>query len=215
MFYEGDSVRYQGQGRGLIPCGTLEIRPTGGPDATVNHIGDGTGLAYSQTVFAASGNAQFVGRRARGSESTPDVMQTNDVMASFEGRGWSPVGSFTAARASVRIAASETWTATAQGAQINVLTTPNGTVAIATRWVFTNAGNLIANTDNAVDIGATAANRPRSIFVATRVQVEADGAAGVTSGLCLTNQTVGGAPGAATGTIPVNVNGVLRNVHFS
>lgn len=40
----------------------------------------------------------------------------------------------------------------------------------ANRWVLNSSGHFLANNDNAYDIGATAANRPRTVYVGTGVQ---------------------------------------------
>ncbi len=87
----------------------------------------------------------------------------------------------------------------------------------AVQWQIPSTGHLTAITDNNNDIGQSGANRPRNIYAATAVQVEAD------QGLRLTNQTDGAA--AAVGTLtnapaagdpviwaPIFVNGNLR--HF-
>lgn len=96
-----------------------------------------------------------------------------------------------------------------------------GTTGAASIFFFTNSvvnwgidagGILFANTDNALDIGVTGAVRPRSIYVGTSIQIEAN------NGLKLTAQT--SAPGAGLGTLtnapsagdpdfwlPVTING--------
>ena len=42
----------------------------------------------------------------------------------------------------------------------------------AARWRFTNAGHFLAQTDNAFDIGAAGANRPRDLFVARNAVID-------------------------------------------
>lgn len=87
------------------------------------------------------------------------------------------------------------------------------------QWNIQAAGHLFTGTalDNQLDIGASGANRPRSIFVGTSMQIEAN------QGLRLTNQvngagagagTLANAPAAGNPVIwtPIFVNGVLR--HF-
>lgn len=83
------------------------------------------------------------------------------------------------------------------------------------RWRVDSSGNFLGNTDNTLDIGATGATRPRTIYLGTSVQIEAN------AGLVLTNQTSG--PGAAVGTLtnapsagdpdfwlPVSINGTAH-----
>jgi hypothetical protein len=107
--------------------------------------------------------------------------------------------------------ATENWTAVARGSALVWSTTPNGAASPVERWWIRNVGHLQPDIDNILDIGAAGATRPRRIYCATALQIEADGAAGLTTGLCLTNQTVG-AGGLATKSFPVNVNGALFNV---
>lgn len=86
------------------------------------------------------------------------------------------------------------------------------------RWIVgTTNGDFVANTDNATDIGATGASRPRSIYVGTSIQIEAN------QGLRLTNQvdgaaaaagTLGNAPSAGDPAfwIPITLNGNTRYI---
>lgn len=85
------------------------------------------------------------------------------------------------------------------------------------RWRIASDGFLRALTDNSLDIGDTGANRPRTIYVGTSVQIEAN------NGLKATNQVNGAA--ANVGTLnnapaagdpafwmPITVNGVNRHI---
>ena len=109
------------------------------------------------------------------------------------------------------------------------------------RWAVDNSGHFTANSDNTYDVGATAANRPRSLYLGTSLAI--DGGArtasqveinrwvvkasgleiNVASGLTLNN--VVSVPGTSTGTltnapgatdpnvwIPIIVNGVVRKI---
>lgn len=60
-------------------------------------------------------------------------------------------------------------------------------------WLFTTPGHLLASIHNLVDIGSTGTSSPRSLFLGTSLQIEAN------NGLKLTNQTSGAA--AALGTL--------------
>lgn len=51
------------------------------------------------------------------------------------------------------------------GAGTDIQITPAGTP----RWSFSGNGHLLATTDNTVDVGASAANRPRNIYAASSV----------------------------------------------
>jgi hypothetical protein len=69
----------------------------------------------------------FVGQTARGTLSSPAVVQANDVLASFSGRGYIGGGFAAAGRAFLRALATETWSAGANGAYWSFATTPTGT----------------------------------------------------------------------------------------
>lgn len=170
--------------------------------------------------------SQAILREAQGTEAAPTATQAGDTVATFGGAGFAP-GGFTTPRAMFQVVAMEAFTAIAQGASCNVQTTPIGSIVPVACWWWTDAGHYCAETDNNFDIGTTGGGggkgRPRVIYVAKAVQIEADGAAGVTSGLCFVNQTNGAAgnvgtlanaptPGNPTFWIPVNVGGVLKHV---
>lgn len=87
-----------------------------------------------------------------------------------------------------------------------------------TRWTIPNTGHLTCFTDNAFDIGASGANRPRNIFIAggithgsttllTTTVALTDGA-GVGAGT-LTNAPAAGNP---TKWIPIDDNGTTRHI---
>jgi hypothetical protein len=76
------------------------------------------------------------------------------------------------------------------GVPRNLILAANGTPAwvyIMTnsvlRWQFTHAGHFLATADNVYDIGASGANRPRTIYAGTNVQAQATvyGGAGYTA----------------------------------
>jgi hypothetical protein len=69
----------------------------------------------------------FVGQTARGSLAAPAVVQANDVLASFSGRGYIGGSFAVAGRAFLRALATETWSAGANGAYWSFATTPTGT----------------------------------------------------------------------------------------
>lgn len=84
-------------------------------------------------------------------------------------------------------------------------------------WNLSTAAHFVAGTDNTFDIGTSGANRPRSIFVGTSLQIEAN------NGLKLTTQTDGAAAQVGTLTnspvagnpafwLPVTVNGTNRHI---
>ena len=95
-----------------------------------------------------------------------------------------------------------------------VLRMPSGAIRAVG---FDVSGDSLYIADDAHDIGKTGATRPRSIFVGTSINIEAD------EGLVMTNQTDGAGVGAGTLTdapsagdptlwVPIDINGTVR--HF-
>ena len=193
---------------GALPDGTLR-RPNILRYGTGGLIGRG---AHTQTLYSG-GFADFMGRRANGTESIPTALLAGNVITAFRGSGYGATG-FGSETAGILMQASENWTDIAQGSRMLFRTTPTGGIGLDNMWTISPEGHFLDENDNTKDIGISGANRPRRGYFATAVQIEADGAAGVTTGLCLTNQTLG-AGGAATGSFSVNVNGVRRNVLYN
>ncbi len=87
------------------------------------------------------------------------------------------------------------------------------------RWQIPNAGHLLAGTDNAYDIGATGATRPRNVFVAGNITI-GDATALIKSSVAMNDGagagagTITNAPAAGNPTkwIPINDNGTTRYV---
>ena len=88
------------------------------------------------------------------------------------------------------------------------------------RWrIAANAGELLAETDNTHDIGATGANRPRNVFIAGNITI-GDAAALVKSSVAMNNGagagagTITNAPTAGNPTkwVPINDNGTTRYI---
>ena len=63
-------------------------------------------------------------QRARGTQSTPLALQTNDTIGNFSFRGYDGTA-FTGSQAYINSGASENWTATATGTFIDFRTTAN------------------------------------------------------------------------------------------
>lgn len=100
---------------------------------------------------------------------------------------------------------------------LNIGTTGFGTTftvrtAGTNRWQINADGHFIGYVDNTYDIGGTGVFRPRSIYIGTSIQIEAN------NGLKLTNQVTGAGVGGGTLTnapsagnpdfwVPITVNG--------
>lgn len=233
----GDTVSFAQSGpytTGAIPFATSPTTMGFDPtqlfwDNTNNRLGVGTD-SPGDTLHIAASNGDFqtvliedvsnagLGpglrfRNARGTLSAPTDVVNGDYVASissqsFSGGMWFGGGEIDVAidgafvsgqRPPSRI---EFYTNVANGGQL-------------LRWLIKSSGEFLAGLDNTYDIGFTGASRPRTIFVGTSLQIEAN------QGLRLTNQTDGA--GASVGTltnapsagnpafwIPITVNGATR-----
>jgi len=95
------------------------------------------------TTFVNSGQGSlFVGRKARGTSATPLAVQTGDVLAGLQGRGYGATNFNGTGGGGMFVRAAENWTDTAQGTAINFTTTAAGTAVPLTQMTLTSSGNL-------------------------------------------------------------------------
>jgi hypothetical protein len=114
----------------------------------------------------------FYGRRAQGTNAAKTAITSGNGLSIFAGLGYDG-SAYTGPAGRVVFAASEGWSGTAHGTEILFSTTPNGSTvaALANRWRITNDGHFVAVTDNASDIGASGATRPRNVFIGSALTV--------------------------------------------
>jgi len=74
----------------------------------------------------------------------------------------------------------------------------------AARWVINVNGHFLANDDNTYDIGASGANRPRNVYVASAVQIAA-GNGGLAVGVSATSSTSLGLVASTTARSHINL----------
>ena len=96
-----------------VPAGTLEITGTDNP--------------FMVSAYG-SDNAGQVGRKARGTFGSPTAIQSGDFLTFYAGRGYG-TNVFSSNAAIVSMKATENWTNSAQGCNILLETTPNGSSA--------------------------------------------------------------------------------------
>lgn len=98
-------------------------------------------------VTRAGGNvAGIFGRSSGGTTAVPTATQTGHTLSLFGARGHN--GSYTNAKSKIEMGASENWTSTATGSNMNFFTTPNGTTAPVSRIFIGNAGQVGIGTAN-------------------------------------------------------------------
>lgn len=87
-----------------------------------------------------AGYAVFDGRLSRGSQASPAAIQTADVISLYRGSGWDGSGFFPAG--GTRVVASETWSGSARGNRLELLTTPNGSTTPQVSAQVSHGGNF-------------------------------------------------------------------------
>ena len=114
--------------------------------ATVLHMVDSGGDALRGFLIdsANAGNAGpiVIGRKARGSISSPTAVTADDALLVLSGWGYGATGYSSGGRANIRLVATETWTDTAQGTYASFYTTPTGTATAAEVMRINGAGNV-------------------------------------------------------------------------
>jgi hypothetical protein len=107
--------------------------------------GDGSGAQSLFDSFGANSEHQF--RRANGTAAAKTGLVANDIIGAITGLGYLSTGAYSSiGTAQILFKATETWSGTAQGTAINLVTTANGSV---TPTIALTAQN------NDVTIGAT------------------------------------------------------------
>ena len=116
--------------------------------------GDTSVLATGVQV-ASVGFGPFVDLvRYNGTAAAPTAVKQWDMLGALTGKGRGATG-WTAATVALYMEAAEDWTDAAQGAHLNIQTTPKGTNAITNIWQFATTGNILPFVDKAFDIGAS------------------------------------------------------------
>lgn len=129
----GEKMRLSSQG--LLGIGTTA--PAFSVDAQV----DGAGAFISDTSYSTGNSANFIGRRARGSQSFPAAVQTFDQLANFTARGYNG-SAFSTTVGGMSVKATENWTPTANGSQIAFITQANGTTTQQIRELIDQNGHV-------------------------------------------------------------------------
>jgi len=94
------------------------------------------------TYNPAPGGSFVTGRKARGTAAAPASVQSGDGLLALSGRGYGTNGFGLSGGATIGMSATENYTNTAMGAQIQFFTTPNGTTTLTPRMTITQDGSL-------------------------------------------------------------------------
>lgn len=158
---------------GLVVTLNGSALPGSVPVGTVARVAGANGALAVSLVDAFGNGAAFGGRRASGTAEAPSAVSAGALLCALGGYGYAGTGYSAPARATVRLTASETWTDTAQGAQVSVATTAAGSTSTTVRWTFADAGHQLPAADNAYTFGG-AGQRVAEIFVASSVVATSD-----------------------------------------
>ncbi len=137
----------------VYDSGTAVGIGTTAPAATLHVVSTSTSSGFVEVYSNTLNAVTFATRAARGTPSSPAVVQAGDIIGGFTGRGWTgPVsgstGGFSGGRGALIIHANETWSTTAQSTYMQFNTTALGAAAQSERMRLDNAGNLGIGTSN-------------------------------------------------------------------
>ena len=120
--------------------GEVQLNSTG--DYALHTTGDSF-VANTITSYRdeSGDHAMFLGRAARGSNSSPTALQSGDRMMTISARGHNG-SDFTGERAGIAFKAAENWTGTAQGTYIDFFATTNGETGSSSKMTITNDGKV-------------------------------------------------------------------------
>lgn len=126
IFIGGDTTsNYDETNHNLIIANFANPVQTPGGSARLELQSSGPG-GLIITVYDDGNNPFYNGQRARGSQAAPGGLLAGDTLMTFGGTGHNGTTLLTFSRASIRMKASENWSATANGARIEFHVTPNG-----------------------------------------------------------------------------------------
>jgi hypothetical protein len=115
-----NSSFYQSPTSGYIGLGTAN------PQFSLDVISVTDPAAIAVEGYGPVG-VNFIGRRARGTQSAPSAVQTDDNLMAMQGRGFGATTFSPSSRAYMKFFAAENWTDSAQGTYITLATTQIGT----------------------------------------------------------------------------------------
>src|SRR5215475_13952181 len=122
-----------------VKTSTLQVSPVG---MTLTGR-DGQSMQNVIYTFGAGQTPAFQGGAARGTKAAPLPVQSGDNLVYFAAAGqYGSAAGNTAQQGFARFVATETWSATARGNRFEVITTPNGSTAVAINAFIDGSGNL-------------------------------------------------------------------------
>lgn len=108
------------------------------------------GIQFLGDVYGPTNTPNFIGRRARGTISSPSAIQADDLIAAFTGRGFGSTIFSTNSNVSIGMHSSQVWTDANHGTYMRFSTTSNNTAVLNEAMRITDQGNLGIGTTNAL-----------------------------------------------------------------
>ena len=124
----------------ITSSGNVGIGSTN-PIAQFHIVTGGDGI-YIDRFTSAGGGADFIGRQASGTSSSPLATTSGSFIASLGARGYGTTGFSSNSRGLVSILAGENWTDSATGTYIAMHTTANGGTTRTEKIRITGDGNV-------------------------------------------------------------------------
>jgi microcystin-dependent protein len=119
------------------PAAKLHVQGLG------NFVADSSrNMDLTAYIDSSAGGAGFITRFGRGTEASPQAVQSGDVIFGIYSRGRHESAFSTNNVGAIRIRASENFTSSANGTLIDFATTTNGSTSRTTRMTITSSGNV-------------------------------------------------------------------------
>jgi len=115
---------------------------TTSPSAILETSSSTDASIFASTYVGSGVGGSFIGRKARGSQSSPSGILSGDTLTSVLGRGYTSAGAFSGNVGAVAIVAAENFSSTANGTNITFATTATGATSRTERMRIDSAGSL-------------------------------------------------------------------------
>jgi hypothetical protein len=161
---------------------------TGTPASTFEVVSNATPNIFSTNYADNQGGGNYVGRKARGTISSPTGVLADDQLVVFFGRGYTSAGAFSVNVGAIGIFAAENFTATNNGTYASFATTATGATSRTERMRIDSSGNVgIGNNSPGYRLDITAGDTTAGLGYAARLRSNATAAA---AALQFTNNAV-------------------------